>query len=170
MKLRLLLWPDCNRACPGCCNKNWDLDRLQVAENYLGFDEVILTGGEPMLKPSLVIAAAAEVRQECVAGAIYVYTAKVDDVYWAREVLEHVDGFTVSLHQQEDLAAWQRFDAALSSRHYYTKSLRLNVFEGIRMPSQLPLWWHVKTAVKWLDPCPLPAGETFMRWGGPIIC
>jgi len=29
-KLRLLLFPDCNRNCAGCCNNDWDLDLLPM--------------------------------------------------------------------------------------------------------------------------------------------
>jgi molybdenum cofactor biosynthesis enzyme MoaA len=50
-KLRLLVTERCARSCSGCCNHDWDLAALPTCESYAGYDEVLLTGGEPMLYP-----------------------------------------------------------------------------------------------------------------------
>jgi molybdenum cofactor biosynthesis enzyme MoaA len=42
-KLRLLVTSECNRSCSGCCNKEWDLDKLPVCESYKDYDEIYLT-------------------------------------------------------------------------------------------------------------------------------
>ena len=50
-KLRLLVTDKCNRNCEMCCNKNYNLEALprfnpiDIGE----YDEIILTGGEPLL-------------------------------------------------------------------------------------------------------------------------
>ena len=48
-KLRLLLLDDCNRNCPGCCNRDWDLQALPLCQDYTPYRLIMLTGGEPML-------------------------------------------------------------------------------------------------------------------------
>lgn len=63
-KLRLLLFKECHRGCEGCCNKDWDLKSLLKADNFLPYDEILLTGGEPMLDPLLVIDAAERIRAQ----------------------------------------------------------------------------------------------------------
>lgn len=54
-KLRLLFTKDCNRDCPGCCNKDWDLDHLPVCADFKPYDLVMITGGEPMLYPERLL-------------------------------------------------------------------------------------------------------------------
>ena len=50
-KLRLLLFEECNRSCPGCCNRDWDLQPLPVCYDLPPYRIILLTGGEPMLYP-----------------------------------------------------------------------------------------------------------------------
>ena len=47
-KLRLLFTQICNRRCEGCCNKDWELDKLEQVSHF-NYDEILLTGGEPLL-------------------------------------------------------------------------------------------------------------------------
>ena len=49
MKLRLLVTEECNRHCPGCCNNNWDLKSLSVCKSYRDYEQILITGGEPLL-------------------------------------------------------------------------------------------------------------------------
>jgi hypothetical protein len=162
--LRLLLFAACNRSCEGCCNKQWDLTALPVCESYVPFEEIILTGGEPMLAPVLVHQTIDEIRRETPAS-IYLYTAKVDDWLAARGVLNHVDGMTVTLHEQRDLEPWTRFNENI--REYRgLKRLRLNVFSDVRLAGVTPEdldGWELKTGIEWIENCPLPENEVFMR-------
>ena len=63
-KLRLLLFETCNRSCEGCCNKDWDLTSLSVCTDYTPYREILLTGGEPLLQPELVVQAIREIREQ----------------------------------------------------------------------------------------------------------
>ena len=145
-KLRLLLFDDCKRNCVGCCNNDWNLDALPVVESYAGYAEVLLTGGEPMLDPQLVIATAREIRRQSDAK-IYVYMAKIDIISDVCAVLAATDGICVTLHTQEDVPdfvmlwiAMEPHDKLLPPR----KSLRLNVFEGVKFPHHKLKYWKVK--------------------------
>jgi len=108
LKLRLLLWEECNRSCSGCCNKDWNLAVLPVCSDYGSHDLIMLTGGEPMLKPHVLLQIIKEIRQQT-AALIYVYTANVDDLDAAFAVLEAVDGITLTLHEQSDVDNMQEF-------------------------------------------------------------
>ncbi|MBU1087771.1 MAG: hypothetical protein KKD05_09695, partial [Candidatus Omnitrophica bacterium] len=54
-KLRLLLFTECNRNCNGCCNNDWDLKSLLNEHLFKEYSEILLTGGEPMLHPELIL-------------------------------------------------------------------------------------------------------------------
>jgi organic radical activating enzyme len=159
------LWSACNRACAGCCNNDWDLDALPVCESYRGFDEIILTGGEPMLNPLRVKSVVAEIRRQTDAP-VYLYTAKVDRWMAASQVLAVLDGMTVTLHEPRDVAAWVRFSTMLLPRWRITKSLYLNVFRDVvvdDVADELLEGWVVKDNIEWIENCPLPRDEAFMR-------
>lgn len=167
MKLRLLLWPDCNRSCSGCCNKSWDLSALPICTDYTGYDEILLTGGEPMLYPDRLITAAQQIRQTS-AAPLYVYTAKTDDIPAFRRVLKEVQGMCVTLHGPADLAPFTALYESLRMAPVFGhKSLRLNIFKSVgwRWEDRPFYGWHLKPDMEWITNCPLPADEVFMRVG-----
>jgi len=163
-KLRLLITKKCNRHCEGCCNKDWDLEKLPICKSFKGYDEIILTGGEPMLFPNLIIDMIEKIRIENSLAKIYMYTAFIFTVR-SLEILNLLDGITVTLHTQSDVKKFKWFSQHLfySTKNLY-KSLRLNIFDGIKMPKNLNLrYWQVKKNIKWIKNCPLPKDEIFMR-------
>ena len=159
-KLRLVLFERCNRNCDGCCNKDWDLKSLPVETNFTGYHEVLLTGGEPMLRPMLVIHVAKLIRKKQPDTRIYLYTAKTDP--WAEllAVLHYIDGLCVTLHDQSDVDPFLSFSRILGDVAL-TKSLRLNVFSGVKI-HKLSLWKTKR--VQWIKNCPLPKGEVLKRF------
>ena len=159
-KLRLLLFKKCNRDCNGCCNKEWDLKSLPVEDDFRSYDEVNLTGGEPMLNWTLILKITALIRKQSNAK-VYVYTAKLDKIANVVAVLGFVDGITVTLHDKSDVADFEilnRYILAIKPN----KSLRLNVFRGVTVNLDLSAW-IVKDDVVWIKNCPLPENETFKR-------
>lgn len=150
MILRLLLFDACNRKCLGCCNEQWNLDALPVATDFRGYDMVLLTGGEPMLHPTLVAMAADYIYSQTDVPII-LYTAMPQML---PRVMPYLDGVTVTLHEQADVAPF----LALPKLH---GSLRVNVFAGIEV-DDVP-GWKMKRNVEWIEDCPLPEGEVFMR-------
>jgi len=161
-KLRLLLFKDCKRNCSGCCNKDWDLKSLKKVKSFKGYDEIILTGGEPMLKPAFVIGTALKIRSKTNAK-IYMYTANVDDVVDVLAVLFHIDGVTVTLHEQNDVLSFWYLNKILL-KYNIIKSFRLNVFKGISLHDVDLSLWNVKTDIEWIKNCPLPKGEVFKKY------
>lgn len=155
-QLRLLLTPICNRACEGCCNKQWNLDELPVVKSYAGYELIMLTGGEPMLFPDLVRCVIVDIRMQTNAP-IYLYTARTQGLL---EMLPFLGGVTLTLHEQSDVAPFQAFN-----RYKLTGSLRLNVFDGIDLGDVDLSRWQVKQNIQWIEDCPLPVDEVFMRLG-----
>lgn len=168
--LRLLFTPKCNRSCEGCCNKQWDLDTLEQVEHF-NYEEIILTGGEPLLYVKELIGVIRVIRRIS-SAKIYVYTAMLPSsnnkaLY---EIMPYVDGITLTLHEQIDS---DRFNHVLYSlendpnviRDFSDKSLRLNVFSGIKVSSYFKSisLWKIKDEIEWIKDCPLPVNEEFRR-------
>ncbi len=154
MILRLLLWSACDRACPGCCNKDWDIPNLPVVteKEIANAEMILLTGGEPMLSPSRVLSYVHYLRGRT-SAPIILYTAKPERL---PEMDAYLDGLTVTLHEQADVP---RF---MAIARYLTGSLRVNIFAGIETPP-IPPQWQVKRGIEWIKDCPLPPGEILRR-------
>ena len=157
--LRLLLFEDCNRNCEGCCNKQWDLSKLPVVNDFTLYDTIMLTGGEPMLRPKYVVDIVDLIRIENPDAKIILYTAKTDNPWALLDILDMIDGLTITLHNQDDVLPWIYFDAIART---VGKSLRLNVFNSIVVPDNIEDW-QIKDNIEWIEDCPLPDDEVFMR-------
>ena len=165
-KLRLLLTDMCDRDCPGCCNNDWDLGSLPIADTFAGYDEIMITGGEPMMCPYGLITAIGEIRRQT-AMPIYLYTARTSDIQLFLSILGLIDGVCVTLHDLGDVIDFQALAVKIPETFKEHKSLRLNVFKGLdisHMDIELD-GWAVKRDIEWIKNCPLPEGEVFMRWG-----
>jgi hypothetical protein len=160
-KLRLFLFEDCNRDCIGCCYKDYNPDEFPVVESYVGYKMFLLTGGEPLLKPEIIKDTVTGIREQS-DSPVYCYTAMIHKPFRFRWTLNMVDGMTVTLHEQSDVADFERLCKQLKPHHIKNKSMRLNVFEGIEIDN-IPDCWQVKRDMVWIKNCPLPEGEVLMR-------
>lgn len=158
-KLRLVVTQQCDRACPGCSNNGRDLDALPVCTNFMGYEEILLTGGEPMLEVDRVRRLIHRIRRQGHFGPIILYTALPTR---ALQALLHIylDGVTITLHKQSDVAMFRAFARELDC--VSSKSLRLKIFEGVDIGDLDVTRWDVRT-LDWIENCPLPEGEVFMR-------
>jgi organic radical activating enzyme len=170
-KLRLILFTDCNRNCAGCCNKQWDINTLPVVslENldlFYECDEIILTGGEPMINLDCLFSVINAVKSipsnSFKDRKVYLYTALVDDITNVLSVLDKIDGICVTLHDQDDVIPFIKLNdvLALNMINLNNKSLRLNIFDGIKINKTNLNRWKIKENIKWIENCPLPENET----------
>lgn len=175
-KLRLLVTKECIRKCQGCCNKQYDLDALDVVESFEGYDLIMLTGGEPLLFPYRLLNLIDGIKSVTDTPVI-LYTAYFPkDKIMFSEILRMIDGMTFTIHDRIGLQSFQRFNLWFKEGSNHTlrniffqgipKSMRCNVFSNITLPYSpysRPGWWEVKDGIEWLDPCPLLKDEVFMR-------
>lgn len=171
-KLRLLVTTKCPNRCPMCCNNSWDFDKLPVVERW-DYDEIMITGGEPLLHYIEVIHLVQNIKEICkIMGykipKFYVYTALFES--WAiNKTIDVVDGIVLTPHSKKDVELFVIFNSILlyqeSYSFYKTKSLRLNLFPNIKklLPKDIDLsMWKVKD-IEWIKDCPVPEGEDFRR-------
>lgn len=163
MKLRLLLTEKCNRRCRGCCNKNYDLKALPICNNFAEYEEIMLTGGEPMLNPPLIALAIHKIRKQS-SAPIYLYTADCSDITILLNILGIIDGITLTLHTPKDVKPFKIYNALVSEGSALSKSLRLNVFKGVSLKGIDLSKWKVKKDKVWIKNCPIPKDEIFMRF------
>ena len=161
-KLRLLVTDKCNRSCQGCCNKQWDLANLPICKDFRGYDQILLTGGEPMLHIAQLINTIGTIRKQT-NTPIYLYTAKADHPTFLNVVLTLVDGITLTLHDKSDIEPFLALQEYLKYHKPESKSLRLNIFHPISLAPEQLVGWQVKPDMIWIEDCPLPTDETFMR-------
>ena len=173
-KLRLLVNTDCDRSCAGCCNKLWNLKTLPKVTHF-DYDEIILTGGEPLLHPDELIGIIRVIRITA-NGKIFLYTATNDLMSFFR-VLPLIDGVVLTLHDNDDVNSAYHIARLVHERiqDYRHVSLRMNIFQEVNIEetlsekyandfnSFLKSDWIVKDNIVWIEDCPLPDGEEFKR-------
>jgi MoaA/NifB/PqqE/SkfB family radical SAM enzyme len=165
--LRLLVTEICNRRCEGCCNQFWDLESLPVfsLDCLNSFDQLIITGGEPMLIPDICESLAVLSRSINPDICIYLYTAKTKPIENLINILPMLDGICITIHDISDLIPFLDFNEWIVRNGIYTeKSLRLNIFseEVKRLQINYPSMWIIKDK-KWIPHQHLNEHEVFMR-------
>lgn len=163
-KLRLLITKACPKQCEGCCNKDWKLDELPICTDYSGYDEILITGGEPILRHNRLRSVITEIRRVNKAAKIYIYTAFPSFSIGELLIKGYIDGVTFTLHEQKDVPKFEELNLFISlACMRNSPSLRLNVFKGIKVKLPSMSNWIIKDNIEWIKDCPIPVDEVFMR-------
>lgn len=159
-KARLLFTNDCNRFCKGCCNRNWkgEPPKLIPIKDAKGYDEIYITGGEPMLYPEQLIKLIKGLRENNTISKIYLYTAKPFPKEKFLEIIRMIDGCTVTIHNYPDRTKF--IEAGYDMMEFPNKKMRLNVFPRGRF--EVSKSWDFRPK-SWIKDAPLPEGEDFIR-------
>lgn len=172
-KARLIISYMCKRQCVGCCNRHYegpDPIKIKYVDSLRGYDEVCISGGEPLLFPKQTLHAIHRLREISPKTKIYVYTAAVDRPEPLAWVTYLADGITLSIHTQQDLITFRQTIPWGGILGIEGKSMRMKIFEGVTVPQDLDLTgWQVDFRVKWLAHCPLPKDETLFDWESPVL-
>ena len=166
-KLRLVVTDRCHNSCPMCCNNRFDLSKLPVVEHW-DYDEIMITGGEPMLFPYDVFSLVRAIRKAAPKSVRrYLYTAMppMHDTTFST-ALCHFDGIVATPHTTTDVEMFRRMARPLLHMPGLCarKSLRLNLFPEVRSLLEgfdISLW-KVKD-MQWIKDCPVPDGEDLRR-------
>lgn len=167
-KLRLLVTSKCHNDCKLCCNKDYDLNKLQEISldeinDLIKYWEINITGGEPLLFPEKLL----NLLSELSANYVNIYTAKPSLVTFIA-ICDFISGFTVSIHNDNDLTNFIKFNEQLinfnnnfSKKSHYI-NLRLHVFCDVNIKPINLFGWDVKF-IEWQKDCPIPQDENFRR-------
>lgn len=133
---------------------------IDSVDSLVGFDELSITGGEPMLVPDLVRSVALRFRELNPTSKIYLYTA-----LWTPSlgsIIRLVDGVQFTLHyplMRIDLDGFSNFQSM--AFNHPNKSFRCYIDPAIE--ARVPVWPKVWTRLEvkpWMKECPLPVGES----------
>ena len=175
-KLRLVVTGRCHNSCPMCCNNRFDLSKLPVVQHW-DYDEIMITGGEPLLFSSRVLDLIIAIKNQATYTGknpkIYLYTALPGKTCWMafnlihfNLILSHIDGIVVTPHTTDDLQNFIRINNwLLRFNRHSVKSLRLNLFPEVKrlLPEDTDLsLWKIKD-MQWIKDCPVPEGEDLQR-------
>lgn len=176
MKGRVIVTKKCNRKCKGCCNDYLGLVDKVDFDSLFQYDEIIITGGEPMMISERVVEMIHRLKFSGYQGKIWLYTASSRRLnrYWAVEMLiDEVDGITYTLHYsskedklKRDLTDLRRLDQYLADHAWSREGKSDRLYIDSRIYNQeyvdsLKYKWAVVKPLEWKDngDCPLPEGE-----------
>jgi MoaA/NifB/PqqE/SkfB family radical SAM enzyme len=173
MKARVMVTKKCNRNCKGCCNEQegfLDIEKVSSVTDLLKYEEIIITGGEPMLIAEKVLHFVESLREEhCYSGKIYLYTA-LYNTYLHRfydNLFRYIDGLHFSIHAEagdQEIIELKEFSGLLPKSGRL--SLRLIIdrrlygrydFSNIDFSK-----WSVVRKLKWQKVCRLPENEKLL--------
>lgn len=168
-KLRLVVTAKCHNKCPMCCNNRFDLSALPVVDRW-NYDEIMITGGEPLLFAREISGLIRSIRALHWASGwnskIFVYTA-IAYASRAYEIIHISDGIVATPHNEADLMRFCGLNTILLRQRPLMegKSLRLNIFPEVKkmLPQDIDLsLWKIKE-MQWIKDCPVPDGEDLRR-------
>ena len=188
MKARLIVTRACNRQCAGCCN--WNIGkgiipeprRVELLEDLMRYEEVMITGGEPVLVPFLAHGIAANLRARNYTGRILLYSATFERDFYER-IAPYIDGIHFTLHAEatsRDIFDFMAFQDWATHRgevrgpkvsYHPVNPLSVRAYIDPRVQGEVVIRPSVfkRLEVKpWIDEgeCPLPEGEELLQWGG----
>lgn len=106
---RVIVTFGCNRKCPGCCNSKLPEYRtVHTDEELMKYQEIVITGGEPMLIPGKVLEFINRIWDKGYRGKMYMYSSFWNGKGISKEILKELDGLTFTLHAEctdEDIIA-----------------------------------------------------------------
>lgn len=172
---RVIVTYDCHRNCPNCCNEHLK-NVLEVKfDDLLKYEEVVITGGEPMMIGARVVEMIHRLRASGYKGMIWLYTADLNANRWPdKAVLREVSGVTYTFHYeytQRDISVLKRLT------EYLSKIDTSNMHNRLIIDSRLlhELNWEdiipgmgagAWDCVRWLewknDECPIPNNEELL--------
>lgn len=169
---RILITTKCNRNCPGCANEKFiKSDEMHIMEHLteiVKYNEIIITGGEPMLQPNKVANMIWDIRYISKAP-IFMYSSTVDlKVARHNSILRLLDGLTYTVHYESTMKDIMMLQYLSTKLKNFAPKLKTRLLLDSRLPQKYELLnidfgaWDI---VKWLEwkqdgDCPLPEHET----------
>jgi organic radical activating enzyme len=169
---RLIVTYNCNRSCPGCCNTHGNTVRkIENIEELLGYEEIILTGGEPMLLGFKLLDFIYRIHDLKFKGNIYLYTAYWNDANMNyRELLQLVDGITFTIHAEandKDIISLKRLSEYSRLRESNFSSRLIidsRVYEKYDLSNIELTNWDVIRKLQWKDYCEPAPNEDLVEF------
>jgi hypothetical protein len=155
--LRLIVTELCNRRCAYCANNGYEnIETIQFNE-IKNYGEVVLTGGEPFLKPDVVSKIVQEHYQTL---DLYLYTQMIPSQLY-ESVLLQLNGVTVTIHDESAAHLIDYYENFITAYGHENPDCnwRLCLMPGVYDMPYTPSLWSEVRKVEILDYCPYPEDE-----------
>lgn len=154
---RVIVTYRCDRNCPGCCNsKPHDVRLIVSHKGLMEYDEIVITGGEPLLEPVALMQFIKKLKRQNRFAKIFLYTARTDaDKH--KKIIGLLDGMTVTLHAEctdDDIRNLKYMSDNLDG-----EPLDLRLFVDKRVYKKYDLRninfeaWDIVRKLKWKEEC-----------------
>lgn len=175
---RVLVTTKCNRKCPGCANENFvpseSCNLMYSITELRKYQDLIITGGEPMLRADAVINFIDSARKQLQSGErVYMYSSTIDvNNFDHLLVLGMLDGITFTVHYEANLKDILMVKALSNQVKAVKRIMGDDWTARLLLDSRLPEKYELSNwglehwdMVKWLEwkedgDCPLPEHET----------
>jgi organic radical activating enzyme len=147
---RVLITKDCPRNCTYCCNKyplvKDSITTIKEIMLLYPYEQVIITGGEPLLYPVYVIGLIARLRELNPKQTIFLYTAQYSKYF--EDICKLVDGLTFTIHDANpnnvEILRQVQYDImrAATSKKSFRLSFNPNI--GNELPIIPSVWTSIK--------------------------
>lgn len=165
---RLIITEKCSRSCSYCVNRQPGiLDNAVELHDFSrlkGYDNLCITGGEPMLEPELALGLARAAKIMLSPMKVYLYTSYFDKLDDLTATLNWCDGLTFTLHEgtnEEDLRRYKLVQAYIRTAAWL-ESKRLKIHWAVP-PVNTVGWNRIDTLVPKPD-CGIAPGERLFIW------
>lgn len=174
---RVIVTYKCNRKCENCCNEHiGNVPEVQF-EDLMKYEEIVITGGEPMLIAPRVVEMVHRLRTNGFTGRIWLYTATFNVNHWAHKMLiKEVDGITYTVHSptsRKDISCAAKLNLYIRDNldnQHNSRSDRLlydsrswACMDEIMADTKDGNHWSKIKSLKWKeDECPIPENEELL--------
>ena len=166
------------RNCEGCCNNNLDkssilsIDRKDlitfIEDNK--FEELILTGGEPLKDYSefnKIVGLSDEIAYNLSYRLkVILYSSNFDIVSTLLKYMsDYFYGMTMTVHDNSDIDKVNKLTDFIKNTDNSFTDMRLNIVDGIdckKFTMDVLKYWRCKN-IKWKEECPLPSNEMLAK-------
>jgi organic radical activating enzyme len=170
MKARVIVTMACNRHCKNCCNKEEVFMQHKVlndVHDLLTYDEIIITGGEPMLIPDKITLFVRVLRRKLeYEGKIYIYTALFNKDLFSeyKYLFNFINGIHYTVHYEstdQEVMELKLLSQMLKHQHDISSRLAIDsrLYERYDFSNIDFSAWSVVRKLKWQINCKLPEDE-----------
>ncbi len=163
---RVLLTLDCHRDCPYCVNKSSNIMSqarvIKSFEELTPYEEILISGGEPLLYPELIEALLKVVTHQ----KVYLYTT-LFRYKLAKDIYPRLAGIDFTVHEDDTtsvnaMQGWQTL-----ASHHEPKNNRLMLAPDIKRGLNIvPACWSTIIVKTWRygDECIVPPHEDLLLY------
>lgn len=164
---RLIATRKCHQQCSYCVNTQYkNVYNINCFDELATFDEIVVTGGEPMLWPGRLARLLNCVEASNKLANLYIYASVwTTHTPYSDYILDSVDGVTFTLHDESGLLELSKLQRGIARREASNLgSHRLKILDSFGGTVKIvPKFFDRVTKFTPTNPCLLPSNEVLLE-------